>query len=201
MRSYIGFPLTPDDQLVGTLELGQLTQGTLGQQDFELIQLVSPQVAYSLRNAALYEAEQQLSSELGGLANLAQAIEVSHNYGNLINRLIESITPLFPVDVLGFLLYDEGKKTLEAQSPFHGLPVHIVDIYRASIPSNSPAETVIIEKKVIATRNATSDPTRSSPSIAWIPPRMWTACPRAASRPGPLAGRGTGPAPRPAAWS
>jgi large subunit ribosomal protein L14 len=50
---------------------------------------------------------------------------------------------------MGFLLFDEGKRTIEAQSPFLGLPSHIVDIYRASIPINSPAENVIKDKNVI----------------------------------------------------
>ena len=157
VKSYIGFPLIADKKLVGTLELGHLTPGVLGQQDLELIQLISSQIAYSIRNAVLYDVEQKRSSELSGLANLARAIGASHDYSNLIQRLIDSIAPLFPVDILGFLLYDEGKGTLEAQSPFQGLPSHIVDIYRTSIPPNSPAEKIILERKSLATRNAAND--------------------------------------------
>ncbi|HEY5729626.1 MAG TPA: GAF domain-containing protein, partial [Anaerolineales bacterium] len=157
VQSYLGLPLIAGEQLVGTLELGHLTPGVLGQQDLDLIQLVSSQIAYSLRNAALYETEQRRSSELSGLANLAQALGASHDYSNLIQRLIESVAPLFPVDILGFLLYDEGKRTLEAQSPFQGLPSHIVDIYRASIPLKSPAEKIVLEKRLVATRNAAGD--------------------------------------------
>jgi GAF domain-containing protein len=157
VQSYLGLPLLADRELVGTLELGHLTPGALGKQDLELIQLVSSQVAHSLRNAIRFESEQKRSSELSGLANLAQALGASQDYSNLIQRLIESVAPLFPVDVLGFILYDEGKKALEAQSPFQGLPSHIVDIYRASIAPNSPAETIILEKSLIATRNAAAD--------------------------------------------
>jgi GAF domain-containing protein/nitrogen-specific signal transduction histidine kinase len=157
VQSYLGLPLLADRELVGTLELGHLTPGALGGQDLELIQLVSSQVAYSLRNAMRYESEQKRSSELNGLANLTQALGASQDYNNLIQRLIESLAPLFTVDVLGFLLYDEGKRTLEAQSPFQGLPSHIVDIYRASIAPNSPAETIILEQRLIATRNAAGD--------------------------------------------
>ncbi|NTU54855.1 MAG: GAF domain-containing protein, partial [Anaerolineales bacterium] len=157
VKSYLGLPLLADGQLVGTLELGHLTPGVLRQDDLDLIQLISSQVAYSIRNSVLYDAEQKRSSELSGLANLAQAIGSTQDYSNLIQKLIESVAPLFPVDVLGFLIYDEGKRALEAQAPFLGLPSHIVDIYRASIPLNSMAETIILEKRLIATRNAAGD--------------------------------------------
>ncbi|MBK9926109.1 MAG: GAF domain-containing protein [Anaerolineales bacterium] len=159
VQSYLGMPLIADDQLIGTLELGHLNPDALGQHDLELLQLVSSQIAYGLRNASLYSAEQKRSAELSGLANLAQAIGASNDYSNLIQRLIESITPLFSVDILGFLLYDDGKRTLEAQSPFLGLPSHIVDIYRAAVSFNSPAEAIVLEKKLIVTRNAATDQT------------------------------------------
>ena len=157
VKSYIGIPLIADKQLVGTLELGHLTPAVLGQQDMELVQLISSQIAYSIRNAILYDTEQKRSSELSGLANLAQAIGASQDYSNLIQRLIESVSPLFQVDILGFLLYDSGRGTLDAQSPFQGLPSHIVEIYRAPILPNGPAENIILEKSSIATQNAASD--------------------------------------------
>ena len=157
VKSYIGVPLLADRQLVGTLELGHLTPGVLGQKDLELVQLISSQIAFSIRNAVLYDGEQKRSLELSGLANLVQALGVSHGYSNLIRRLIDSVAPLFQVEILGFLLYDEGKGTLEAQSPFLGLPPHIVDIYRATILPNSSAEKIILEKSSVATRDAAID--------------------------------------------
>ena len=157
VKSYIGIPLIADKHLIGTLELGHLTPAVLGQQDMELVQLISSQIAYSIRNAILYDNEQKRSSELSGLANLAQAIGVSQDYSNLIRRLIESVSPLFQVDIFGFLLYDSGRGTLDAQSPFQGLPSHIVDIYRSSIQPNSSAEKILLEKSLIATSNASSD--------------------------------------------
>ncbi|HKJ38971.1 MAG TPA: GAF domain-containing protein, partial [Anaerolineales bacterium] len=157
VQSYLGFPLIADDKLIGTLELGHLTPGVLGQQDLDLVQLISTQVAYSLRNAISYSTEQKRVSELSGLANLVESLGASHDYSDLIRKLIENISPLFSVDILGFLLFDEGKRSLEAQSPFLGLPSNIVDIYRASIPFNSPAEKIINNKNVIATQNAAGD--------------------------------------------
>jgi len=158
VRSYLGVPLIVGDSLIGTVELGHFTPNILKQQDLDLVELISPQIAYSLHNALIYSAEQKRTSELGGLVNLVESLGVSGNYSDLIKNLIESIAMLFPVNVLGFLLFDEGKRTLEAQSPFLGLPSHIVNIYRASIPINSPAEKILQEKKIITTQNAAADP-------------------------------------------
>ena len=157
VQSYLGLPLLIGQELIGTLEIGHLSSGVLGQQDLELIQLVSSQAAFSVRNAILYSREQTRSTELSGLANLAQAFGAAQDYANLISRLIESIVPLFQVEVLGFLLYDEAKRTLEAQNPFQGLPAHIVEIYRTTIQPDSAAEKILYERKPLVTRNAAAD--------------------------------------------
>jgi GAF domain-containing protein/nitrogen-specific signal transduction histidine kinase len=157
VQSYLGMPLVVDKQLIGTLEFGHLSPGVLGQQDLDLVKLISTQAAYSIHNAILYTAEQNRAAELSGLANLAQAFGTSEDHTNLIGRLVESVKPLFNVDVLGFLLYDEGKNTLEAQPPFQGLPSQIVDIYRTTIQPSSPAEKIILDRHAIITRNAADD--------------------------------------------
>ncbi|MFT3892942.1 MAG: GAF domain-containing protein [Anaerolineales bacterium] len=157
VHSYLGLPLLADNELIGTLEIGHLTPGVLGQQDLDLLQLVSSQSAYSVRNAILYTKEQVRAAELSGLANLAQAFGAAQDYSNLISRLVESIAPLFKVEILGFLLYDEAKRTLEAQNPFQGLPTHIVEIYRTTIRPDSPAENILSKRKALVTRNAATD--------------------------------------------
>ncbi|MGE5378786.1 MAG: GAF domain-containing protein, partial [Bacteroidota bacterium] len=158
VRSYLVLPLVAEDRLVGFLEVGHLTQGALGQHDQELLQLVSPQAAYSIRNALLYTREQNRSVQLAGLADLAQAFGSEGNYADLIRRLIEIISPLFSVEVLGFLLYDEESRTLQGQIPFQGLPEHIVAIYRGSVDPGGPAETLIFQNQPVISRNAADDP-------------------------------------------
>lgn len=157
VQSYLGLPLIADGQLVGTLEIGHLSPNVLGQHDQDLVQLVSTQAAYSLRNAIIFASEQSRVAELSSLANLAQVFGASQDYTNLINRLVETLAPLFPVEILGFLLYDENKRTLEGQIPFQGLPEHIVEIYRTTVQPESPAEKLLSERKLIVTRNAAED--------------------------------------------
>jgi adenylate cyclase len=153
----LGLPLIVDKQLIGTLEIGHLSAGVLGQHDYELIQLVAAQAAYSIRNALVFASEQNRAEELNSLANLAQVFSASQDYANLISRLVETIAPLFSVEILGFLLYDENKRTLEGQIPFQGLPRHIVEIYRTTIQPDSAAEKLLSERKFNITRNAAED--------------------------------------------
>ena len=142
---------------MGTLEVGHLSPGVLGQPDHDLLQLITAQSAYSIRNALLYASEQNRSAELGGLANLAQAFGPVQDYSGLIHRLIETLSTLFSVDVLGLLLFDENKRTLEGQIPFQGLPAHIVEIYRTTLAPDSRGEKLLLEHKPIITRNAADD--------------------------------------------
>lgn len=157
VQSYLGLPLIVDQQLIGTLEIGHLSAGVLGQHDYDLVQLVAAQAAYSIRNALVFASEQNRAAELNSLANLAQVFSASQDYTNLISRLVETIAPLFSVEILGFLLFDENKRTLEGQIPFQGLPRHIVEIYRTTIQPDSPAEKLLAERSLNITRNAAED--------------------------------------------
>jgi GAF domain-containing protein len=157
VQSYLGLPLLADGQLVGTLEIGHLSAGVLGQHDYELVQLVAAQAAYGIRNALVFASEQNRAAELSSLANLAQVFSASQDYTNLISRLVETIAPLFSVEILGFLLYDENKRTLEGQIPFQGLPKHIVEIYRTTIQPDSEAERLLADHSLNITRNAAED--------------------------------------------
>jgi PAS domain S-box-containing protein len=157
VRSYMGIPLIDGGKLVGTLEAGQSAENSFSQHDLELIQLVSGQAAVAIRNAMLYEAEHQRTTELTGLANLAQAVSVSQDMKDLFERLVKSVSPLFDVEILGFLLFDEGKRMLEGQVPFQGLPPHIVEIYRASIPDGKVASDILSTQEPLLTSNAAED--------------------------------------------
>jgi GAF domain-containing protein/nitrogen-specific signal transduction histidine kinase len=157
IQAYLGIPLMAGGELVGALEAGQTGGGAFGQHDLELLSLVSSQAAVAIRNAKLYEEEQKRGAELAGLANLNQVFGSAHDVHDIFARLVESISPLFSAEIIGFLLYDEEKHTLEAKVPFRGLPSHFVEIYRANVPANSPAEKVIASQQPIITLGAAGD--------------------------------------------
>ncbi len=157
LTSYLGLPLFAGGELVGVVEAGQTRSSIFTEGDFDLLKLVVGQAGVALKNALMYEQERRRTVELSGLANLAQAVSAIRDPQDLFSRLVESVTPLFEADILGFLLYDENKRTLEGQVPFLGLPPHIVRIYRTSIAVGSPAEALLKDRKPILTRNAALD--------------------------------------------
>jgi PAS domain S-box-containing protein len=159
VHSYIGIPLLVDGNLVGTLEVGQSAENGFSQQDVELLQLVSVQAAVAIRNATLFESEQQRATELKSLASLTQAMSPGQDMKDMFERLVKSITPLFDVEILGFLLFDEDKRTLEGQIPFQGLPPHIVEIYRTNVSTEKTASDIIADQQPLLTLNAAEDET------------------------------------------
>lgn len=157
VQSYLGVPLIAAGKLVGTLEAGQMSSNAFGQHDLDILALISGQAAIAIRNAVLFEEEQRRAAELSGLANLNQALGSIRDVQDVFSHLVTSITPLFKTHILGFLLYDEDKRTLEGKVPFEGMPPHVVEIYRATIAPNSPAEKIIASQQPIITMNALED--------------------------------------------
>jgi PAS domain S-box-containing protein len=156
IKSYVGIPLLVHEQFVGTIELGQVNTGKFSHNDVELLNLVAGQIAVALHNAILYETEQRRTLELTGLANLAQAIGVGQEMKDLFERLVKSIAPLFEVEIVGFLLHDEEKRTLEGQIPFQGLPAHIVEMYRTTVSAEQLTGD-FLRPKPIVTLDAAKD--------------------------------------------
>lgn len=154
IRSYIGVPLLVSNELVGTLELGSLEIEAYQQDDLNLLNLLAGQAAVVIRNAVRYRSEQRRTAEMAGLAQLTQSFSVVRDPKNIYSRLVESILPLIPVEILGFLIYNESNRMLEGQEPFSGLPSQIIELYRASIIPGSAGERTLLNQDVIITENA-----------------------------------------------
>ena len=156
-HSYIGLPLLAGDELVGTLEVGLTNGDPFTQDDLDILQLVVGQATAAIRNASMLEAEQRRTVELSGLADLAQALGSTRDAHDLFTRLVHAITPLFDVDILGFLVFNESRRALEAQVPFVGMPPQVVDLYHIPLTSGSPAEEHFLKQNILTTRNAMED--------------------------------------------
>ncbi len=157
-NSYMGVPLLMAGELLGTLELASLARDAFSENDLELLQMFSRQAAIALHNALLYQTEQHRIRELSGLADLAHAVGTLHETQDLYTRLVESITPLLDVNVVGFLIYNENRRMLQAQAPFVGLPQQFIQLYHTSISPGSPAEETWLKHETIVTSHAPEDP-------------------------------------------
>ena len=100
---------------------------------------------------------QRRANELNNLANLTQALNSIRDPQDLYNHLVQSIIPLIDIDIVGFLIYNENTRKLEAQQPFVGVPPNFVDLYNIPIPQDSPAERVWQKQETIIAPDITAD--------------------------------------------
>ncbi len=158
MGSYIGLPLETAGQQVGLLEVGVVPTNGFSQDDVSLLKMVSGQAAVAVRNARLYETQEKWTTQLLGLTKLSQAVGSLRDIKDLFSSLIDGLSPLFNVNILGFLLYDEQRRMLEGQPPFFGLSSQVVDIYKTVVRPGSPAEKLIFSQDILSSQNASLDP-------------------------------------------
>lgn len=157
VRSYIGVPLHASGELIGMLEVGQIAPDAYAVEDDDVLHLIAGQAAVAIRNALLYENEQRRTRELSSLANLAQAAGSLQKREAFFAALVRNIYPLFNVKIVGFVLYDEDKRTLGGEVPFEGMPPHIVQVYRTEISPDSPVEALINATTPIIVQDAGTD--------------------------------------------
>jgi PAS domain S-box-containing protein len=156
-NSYLGMPLLVAGELVGTLELASLAKNGFTDADLEMLRMLAGQAAVTLNNALLFQEEQRRVSELSGLANLAQASGTLRDSQDFYARLVESIAPMFSVKTLGFLIFDESHRKLQAQLPFIGLPPDFVVIYEVVIPPGGLAEDIWLSQDMLMASQAAQD--------------------------------------------
>ncbi len=157
-QSFLGIHLEAAGELVGTLELASLSRESFSENDLEVLRVLAGQAAVALHNALLYDKEQRRATELGGLAKLAQAAGAQAEPQDLFARLVESISPLVKVEVLGFLIYDENRRVLQAVAPFQGIPPDLLEWARFPIPPGSESERLWLSQEAIVSMDAAADP-------------------------------------------
>lgn len=157
-RSYLGFPIVQGRNLIGILEYASLQENTYSQEDLQALDFFSGQIAFALQNAFLFRREHRKAVELSGLADLTQAINAIRDPQDLFSRLVESISPLLDVHVLGFLILDETRRTLEAKLPFQGIHSDsVVEWYHFVLLPSSRAEKIWMNAETILAAEAAED--------------------------------------------
>ncbi|WP_075061534.1 GAF domain-containing protein [Ornatilinea apprima] len=158
IKSYIGLPLLYNGKAIGTLELGSLQEGQFKHSDVELIRLLSGQAGVAVYKAQQYDLQKRRAEELGNLVDLSRAFSSMRDPKEVFARLLENIAPLFDVQILGFLIYNENDRLLSAQVPFYGLPPQVASIYSVQITANSAIEKTLLDQDVLYSDDATIDP-------------------------------------------
>ncbi|MFN3741609.1 MAG: GAF domain-containing protein [Anaerolineales bacterium] len=158
LHSYLGVVLNVGEEKVGVLEMGAQEAEKFGEKDVPLLSMLKTPISIALRNALKYQQAQRRLDELSGPVNLSQAIGTAREPQEVFSRLVENLRRLFPVEILGFLLYDAERHLLYAQKPFYGLPENIIEIYHSVIPVGSRGEAVLGQHEILFTAQPGSDP-------------------------------------------
>ncbi|HWQ84572.1 MAG TPA: GAF domain-containing protein [Anaerolineales bacterium] len=156
-RSYLGAPLLDGDTLVGTLELIAHNPGYFQLEQAHFLLQVASLAAQALQNARHFEAERNNAADLKGLTELTQALQDVSDPDILFSRLADSVYALLDVEIMGFLLYDEGRRVLYGQNPFYGLPPNVVNWTRLVIQPGSQAEELLSRAELIVSNQADQD--------------------------------------------
>ncbi len=149
IKSYLGSSLLVADEFVGAIELASLEQDAFSQEDLLLVNTLSRQAAVALHTAMMFMNLQNQLEELTGLAKLSQTAGGQRNPQEFFSQLMDGIKPLLQVESVGFLIYDEARRRLVAQTPFIGIPPEFVNVYQVTIPPGSDGETVWLSQQMI----------------------------------------------------
>jgi PAS domain S-box-containing protein len=156
-NAFLGVPLIVGGEFIGTLEMASLSEDAFTRSDLEVLQILSAQASIAVHNARLHEEEERRVLELTGLAKLAQAISAIRDPDDLYAHLVDSIAPLLDVEILGFLVFDDNRRTLEGKLPFLGLQPSIIEWNSTTIHPGTRAEEIWLSQEAILSEDAPAD--------------------------------------------
>ena len=150
----LGIPLWINNVVTGVIVLGNSRPSGISKKAQDLDPGFLNQIAIGLHNAWMNHELKRKSSELSGLAKLSYSFSNIQEPQELFKNILNSFENLLPIDIFGFILYEEQTNILEAKKPFKGLPDPIVDIIRINIDSESPAENILFSQDILIVENA-----------------------------------------------
>src|SRR5258708_39695298 len=72
-KAEVGVPISIGDQVLGVLDVQQSFAGGLQQEDVDLLQSITNQIANALQNIRQYENSQKIAADMGVVANVGIA--------------------------------------------------------------------------------------------------------------------------------
>ncbi len=157
VRSYIGFPLFFGGKIFGVLELGQVTPSAYADSDVYILNLVMGQVAATIQNALVYQQEQRRVEEISSIARLVESAGAIQDVQQIIARILDVLADMFPLQMIGIVVYDDFEHALHAVAPFYGLSDEIVDLYRTRLSDEDAVRYLLESNNLIVAENAATD--------------------------------------------
>jgi formate hydrogenlyase transcriptional activator len=122
LRCGISVPLICHDQVVGTINVGSLSEAAFTQKDAELLEQIAGQVAIAVQNALNFERAERALRELTALKNklvseklhLEEEIQTEYNFEEIIGqsaalkKILQQVATVAPTDSAVLLCGETG---------------------------------------------------------------------------------------------
>ncbi|MEZ4670120.1 MAG: GAF domain-containing protein [Anaerolineae bacterium] len=157
-NSFVGVPLMLGERFIGTLELAHQKPDSFGQKHLALLQAVSKQIAISIYNTELYSQQAQRINDMATVGSLSEISDTSDDPRAVYRSLNARMAQILSASVSGILLYDENRRALVPELPFHGLPDHLAQSCVIPLPPDSPQRDIFERQEYWVTNDAYDEP-------------------------------------------
>ena len=108
VRSEIAVPLVARGKLVGVVDLQASATGAFGEQERNLLELISSRFSLAIDAAGLYGAMVRKNETLTTLAEIAREFSSILNLDELLHKISDRMRSIAPFDALAIFLVDDG---------------------------------------------------------------------------------------------
>jgi formate hydrogenlyase transcriptional activator len=112
LRSGCSVPLIAHDQVLGTINLGSMREGTFTEEDTNLLEEIAGQVAIAVENALNFQRAERERDRNQLLLEVNNAVTSHLDIHELLAATSASLKRVIPHDVAALALYDEPAKVL-----------------------------------------------------------------------------------------
>ncbi len=111
-EALLSVPLRIGNQAAGTLSLFSIQPRDFTQQEVDLAQAISNQIAIAVENARLFEERERRISELQALTSLSAAAVSAQDFQTLLRQVHDALQVFLRIDAFSMVIYDPGREVI-----------------------------------------------------------------------------------------
>ncbi len=122
-HSYLGVPIIIEDQVIGVVSVQDYQEHAYDQASVRLLSTLATNMGVAIKNAQLFDAEQQRVAELQIINSIQQGVASELNFQSIVNMVGDKLREVFHTPDLGIQWYDEKTNLLQGLYTYeHGKP-------------------------------------------------------------------------------
>ncbi|GAB4530202.1 MAG: hypothetical protein OHK0046_50650 [Anaerolineae bacterium] len=166
-ESFVGVPLILGDRFVGTIEFASSQPRNFTQADVALLQALSKPCAVAIFNAEIYTEQVRRVDDLANLQEIVRHEDMTDG-APLFAVLSKRIAALMNTSMAGVFLYDDYRKGLVPQMPFHGLPDAAVQRLFIPLTADSPQKDIWENQSYWLSNHVVDEPLVAKLGLQWV---------------------------------